>query len=235
MSKLMLGIVAALMAACATPKKPEPRILSTQTNTPVNFTEPTSYLVRVNFVIFEDEVAQNPNTAKAFYTALSEWIRHLPIECAVFSEKPSPFPFMLGQSGISSQSGIIQVRILDVQSVPYNMPTPILGFWSKKQSVLALDKDVLEIDPDKAYMVALHELGHVFGLPHIVNKADSYALTGWYVSADGYSAEQMIMFPIAGDLNRYSKLTKLEIDLAAKNLPRLNEMVHTDCFHLTSQ
>lgn len=236
MGKLMAGIVAVLIAACVTPNKAGPRILPVAVQQPVAVTEPTAYLTRLNFVVFEREVSQSPKTAKAFQDALSEWVSKLPIECLIFCEESSPFPFMpFGPDMISTQPGIIRVHIVDIHSDPYQMPLGVLGYWSHETNELVLDKVMLEIDPDRAYMVALHELGHVFGLQHIVNVHDMGALTGWYVITDNFDAGKMIMFPISSDKNKDSKLTKLEIDLAMKNLPILQQMVHTDCFHLTAK
>lgn len=235
MGKWNAAIVAVLMMACTTPKQVEPEILSTvvQQQTEVS-DEPDSYLVRINFVVFEQEAAKYPKCAVAFGKALDEWVANLPIECAVFIEEPGLFAFMpFGPAMISNQRGIVRVHFADLTTPPYNRPSGILGYWDWGNNELVLNSLILELDEDRAYMVALHELGHVFGLPHFVNEKDMGATTGTYVIPDTHDARKLVMFPISSDLNKCSKLTKLEIALAEKNLPVLQEIGRTDCFHLT--
>jgi hypothetical protein len=237
MEKLMAGMLAVLVMACATPYKTEPQILPTvQAEKQVEVeNEPDAYLVRINFVMFEPEIAQSPKTAKAFDDALTEWARNLPIECAVFIDKAGSFPFLpFGPQSITDQRGVVRVHIADIQVAPYNMPKDLLGFWDWDGNTLVLDKDVLEMDPDKAYVVALHELGHIFGLPHFLNVGAAVAATGCYVVPEKFDARKLVMYPISSDLNKCSKLTKLEISLAWKNLPVLQQVGRNECFQLTS-
>jgi hypothetical protein len=235
MGKLMSVIVAICMVACATPQKIEPEILSTVVvQQPEVLEEPDRYLVRINFVVFQQEVAKYPNTYVAFGNALDEWVANLPIECAFFMEEPGFFPFMpFGPSMISDQRGIVRVHFADIEAPPYNKPKGILGYWDWTNNELVLNSLVLEMDADRAYMVALHELGHVFGLSHFLNPGDMGGVTGDYVIPDTFDARRLVMFPVSSDINKCSKLTKLEIALAQKNLPGLQTLGRTSCFHLT--
>lgn len=230
MGKLLAGICATLMVACSSPQKPEPQILSV-----ADFQEPTNYLVRFNFVLFDQEIAQNAMVATSFKNALDEWSHHLPIECATMIEKTSIFPFVLfNNDSISSQPGIIKVHIVDICASPYNMPQLVLGCWIQETHTLVLSKDALERDAETAYAVSLHELGHVFGLNHVVNRRDPNALSNWIV-VNGANAREMIMYPVCSELNKCAQLSKLEIDLARKNLLHLESIKVNDCFHLTSR
>jgi len=223
MSKLMVGLFVILMMACTTSQKAEPKILSTAL---------PEYLVRVNFVLFTQEIAQAPVTSQAFQNALGEWADVLPIECAVFLEPPATFPFNL--DSMANQRGVIRVRIVDIHAPPYNQPFEILGFWDWGQNLLALDRMTLELDAEMAHVVALHELGHVFGLPHFLNIGAQIGSTGSYMIPAEFDARELIMFPVVGNRNKSSKLTKLEATLAWKNFRGLQEVGRNDCFQLTS-
>ena len=60
------------------------------------------------------------------------------------------------------------------------------------------------------------------------------AMTGAYIVPDEFDARKLIMFPFVNSLNQSAKLTNLEIYLAQKNLPVLQQIPKTDCFRLTT-
>jgi hypothetical protein len=237
MGKLAGMIVAIFMMACTSPQNAEPEILPIPTvEAESALTEPDAYLVRINFVLFEEEISKSPNTTKAFHDALYTWTRSISIETAVFIEEPSDFPFMpFGPGMLSNRPGVIRVHIADIHAPPYNQPPLLLGFWSWLDNELVLDRVLLENNPDRAYMVALHELGHVFGLPHFANVRDTEANTGFYIIPENFDAKKLVMHPIASESNKNSKLTKLEIEIAQKKLLDLERLGRADCFQLTYQ
>ena len=61
MEKVIAGIVAILMMACASPQKAEPKILPTVGDQAIE-----NYLIRINFVLFQDEIANSPNNENDF-------------------------------------------------------------------------------------------------------------------------------------------------------------------------
>lgn len=220
------GWIALMLTGCAAQQNAEPEILPTQ--------NVAKYLVRVNFVMFSDEIAKHPAMAAAFQVALMEWRDALPIEAAIFVETQSSFPFSpFDVDMISTQPGIVRVHFQDIQATPYGLPDSFLGFWAFRENKLVLDADSLEIDPQLAHNVALHELGHVFGLPHFVNMGDNEAVTGSIVMPPDVKADTLVMYPIISDTNKSAKLSDLEVEIAMEKLLDLYQLPKNDCFHLT--
>jgi|SRR5689334_567467 len=243
MGKMTIAIVAALIAACAAPQqKALPQIPSVQpqVQSPVavptaTTPQPTSYLVRLNFVLFTDEIAASPVTSHAFEEAIQTWANDLPVQCGIYLDEVHPLlPINALIPTISDMPGIVHVRIVDIHAQPWLMEEGVLGFWDYQTNNLVLDKGLLEMDPDMAYSVCLHELGHVFGLPHLENESAQFPLSGEIMVPDEFDASRMVMYPIYDpDKNKRATLSDLEIEIATKNLLGLQQLLHNGCSGLT--
>jgi hypothetical protein len=81
-------------------------------------------------------------------------------------------------------------------------------------------------DPDALYQVSLHEIGHMLGLPHIVESGHHAGLLG-DISIRG-KAEKYLMYPVLSDQNLYSSPSDLEIKIATQYV--LSHMPHPGVF-----
>ena len=50
--------------------------------------------------------------------------------------------------------------------------------------------------PEQAYAVGLHEIGHMFGVPHVIGAGEG-GITGFVVLPQGYDATNFVMYPAA--------------------------------------
>jgi hypothetical protein len=188
--------------------------------------EPKSYLIRVNFVLFKDEVQQSPQVVEEFMGALKVWADNLPIECMIYTEDATD------ASPWSTIPGMIKVHIVDVQKA-YMMEDGVLGFYEARTDTLALDVDSLITEKAMAHNVIVHELGHLFGLQHMMNQGEYYALTGYTMIPDSFDASTLVMFPYLSKSNESVELTNFEIGLALKTLSNLQRLDRHDCLQLT--
>lgn len=244
MKKLMICVVAALMVACASvhrgsvvkkgAKAPSPTSVPAQDPTEGPRPEdPKSYLVRLNLVVFPDEVQAYPVITHALEEALSEWMHEVPIEIAPMIDDHDP-SMPQGMPTIADEPGVVRVHIASVNGPPYFMPPGVLGFWDAATNLLVLDTSYLEADPDMAYSVCLHELGHVLGLPHIENRNSPYAISGEIIVPDDCDAARMVMYPMYDpDKNRRAHLTQLEIDIVRENILDLRKLIYSGCTGFT--
>jgi len=100
----------------------------------------------------------------------------------------------------------------------------LLGLWEPNNNRMLLDADTLEADPDLAYSVCLHELGHMFGVPHVVGYTQS-APTGFLVLEEGIDARSYVMYPHNVKDQKQDKLSPVEITMAQQYI--LYYMTHS--------
>ena len=79
---------------------------------------------------------------------------------------------------------------------------------------MLLDSDMLIGKPELAKHTARHELGHVFGLPHICYQDKQEATTGDITIPASHDPESYLMFPIASKGAIKAMPSDLEIGLA---------------------
>jgi hypothetical protein len=93
----------------------------------------------------------------------------------------------------------------------------LLGLWNNRQSKILLDADTLENNPRRAFSTALHELGHMLGVPHIINY-NEIGRTGYIVLSPGVDATNHVMYPWVFKDNYQEILSQVEIDRAKQHL-----------------
>lgn len=174
--------------------------------------------VSMEVVFHAHQAAEYPVTSDALQNALATWADVLPVRLTVYVEDPSPPTFFLpfGRPSFLNRWNIIEILMDDLQAPPFNMRSGILGIWQPNEFRIILDADTLETDVAMAYSVALHELGHMFGLPHLVGWNEP-APSGWIVLPDGQDASEYLMYPSRGNKSQ-DCLSQLEIDVAKHHL-----------------
>lgn len=182
----------------------------------------SNFHVSIEIALLEEQLSAYPVTFNAFNEALAEWALHIPVKFTTYVDPTSTVPFQLSAL---SRSGIIQVTFGNLQE--YGLPPNLLGIWMPRKRHIMINAALLEDDSDTAYSVALHELGHLFGLPHIVGENED-ANTGWIVLGPNEDGPSAVMYPRTVEEKKQKKLSQLEIALATHYL--LHEW--TDHMHL---
>jgi len=172
--------------------------------------EDFTFFVSVEFVIYQSQMEKYPETSSAFHRALHEWNQNLPISSVIYYEDPTMTSVMHGPM-FAGIPGVVEVLFCDLQDPVLGYSQGIIGLWDSANYRLLLDSS-LEEYPEIAYSAALHELGHFFGLPHIVGTED-HALTGWIIVNN--NAENYVMFPRNVKDKDQNVLSRLEKVLAS--------------------
>jgi len=187
------------------------------------------FYLRMEFLIYADQAYLWPNTTVGFGKAIDEWVSHLPLQADLLIEPPAG-PVMLPQQypfnsvSFVNRPGIIKIIIDDIQGPPYDFPDSVLGVWQPSSRTIYLDGDSLEYNSSRAFSVALHELGHMFGLPHVFGYNDLPPSRS-IVLPEGVDAKAYVMYPTSAEDKRQDRLSQLEINLARSFV--LTEMMHS--------
>ena len=166
--------------------------------------------VSVEFVIDIKDFKQHAYFVNAFNAAVAEWAKHIPIRTTFYFDGLT-IPFMQMTSP-ADRINVISLVFADLQAKPYNYEEKIIGMWSPGRRSILFDVDYFQKNPEEIYSVALHELGHLFGLPHIVNMNEP-GYTGYLVLANG-DATDYVMYPAAFTNKPQDQLSDIEIRYA---------------------
>lgn len=170
--------------------------------------------VYIEFSLYLSQVQMYPNTAAAFVKAVNLWAEKIPIMPQIYIE--DNISAFTPEPRWSTKPRVIQIQIANLSSPEMgSISSRILGMWLQHQNTILLDGDSLEQNNIYATAVALHELGHVFGLQHIVSKQKlSSDIYGGYIVApqiDPNNAEILyIMNPGLAAITEIPQITELE-------------------------
>lgn len=196
------GFTAAVQTPAEEPAPVEPSPVLTNTDFKVN----------IEVMLYACQTDKQPVLTAALIRAIQEWSKYIPISVKIYKEDPSVFsPFTMGPMVYHNRPCIVQVIMTDMQLPTFNYPEDVVGLWDSSNNQLLLDSDKLEVDSEAAYAVCLHELGHMFGVPHVIGK-DEIGLTGYIVVPE--AAQQYVMYPNYAGKDQ-NVLSPIEIKLAA--------------------
>lgn len=165
-------------------------------------TVPDSFYVNIEIRVFKDEIEQYPETWQSLQMAFATWAMYIPVRWSISTE---------------ARYSDIEIHLADLQKGTYGLPKQLLGIWRPHEGSILLDADRLEQMPEQAYAVALHEIGHMFGVPHVVG-ADERGMTGFVVLPQGYDATNFVMYPAVVGKHAQKTLSWIEVGLARNNL-----------------
>jgi hypothetical protein len=184
--------------------------------------------VSVEFAIDIKDFKQHAYFVNAVNAAIAEWAKHIPIRTTFYFDGLM-VPFMPLTSS-ANRFNVISIVFADLQAKPYNYEKNIIGMWSPGRRSILFDVDYFQKNPEEIYSVALHELGHLFGLPHIINK-NELGYTGYLVLADG-DATDYVMYPAAFTNKPQDQLSELEIQYARHQVLyifSLEQLMQNEC------
>ncbi len=165
--------------------------------------------VSVEFVIDFEDFQKHTYFVNVFCAAVSEWAKHLPIRTTFYYEG---VPGLEGGDPQEERSRVITIVFADIHADPYNYDKSMIGMWQPWQRRIIFDTEYFQANPSELYGVALHELGHMFGVPHIVNK-NELGFTGYLVLQEG-DARDYVMYPKSFEDRPQNILSDVEIEFA---------------------
>lgn len=158
----------------------------------------------MKFSLQQEDFDQYPHTMDSVLNALETWALALPAQIEWDFDE-------LALDGFP-------ITVVDIEKIPGYDGFGILGMTMPSRGTIWLD-DSLENDPDPtvAYRVTLHELGHLFGLPHFIGYDFRHKVNGDLIVGDDEKAKKHIMYPWVS-LSSAQGLSTLEIEIVRKHL-----------------
>ena len=179
-------------------------------------TEAVPFKIKVEFVIYAADAVIYPHMIPAFTKALQSWSELIPIDVNVFVQPDGFLPVFLGLGNPSAYPHIIHVRFSDF-SLDKWRNSGYVGVWVPFERTIYLDGKWLEGKPERALRVCLHELGHAFGVGHVVTEKSTMGVTGDIAISAEAMPQRYIMFPGGNqDENKYLLPSQIEVDLATE-------------------
>lgn len=173
------------------------------------------FYIALDVLVFKSEIKKHPIVWQNTVKAMAEWSRHIPVYFVVNIEDDT-FPYIpIFNESLVDKPNIIQIRMLDLEE-KFGLPENLLGMWDHKNNRILLNTKLLSDEENLTYSTALHEFGHLFGVPHVVGKQDSL-YTG-YIVLDDNQAHGYVMYPRLFTGHLQDTLSELEISLAKNYL-----------------
>jgi len=133
--------------------------------------DPFEYRVFIEFLVHAEEANANPVLHTEFLRALDEWRKKIPIFPVIYIDTQ-----MLRdtENKILLRPGMHVVRYSELDN------DNKLGMFSRENRMIIFNSKAIKEDAIIGYNTAVHELGHMFGVPHICGQAE----TGWLSTGD---------------------------------------------------